>query len=270
MSINDIKANIEKLDKSINSPTTPENFLPKLKGKKIELEAELKKLESAEKKEDSLEKILENTDKILKSKTASKTVKNTAKKKVETVKKEIAKVKQVKAIVAKKASNAKINVKDLIAGLSKDQKSFNRGRSKDEIQTDSRVKALPAGKRISADGNVYYENRPNRSDVSTKRKPYLEKGGNINEKYLLLVLGNESQYLKAKRYFESEDSSFYVEKYNDEFRTLYFSVQDQDDADALEMALTEEINYVGIEDYYFESEGDMEFEKGCCLSIRDK
>lgn len=202
MSVNDIKANIEKLEKSINSPTTPESFLPKLKGKKMELEAELKRLESAEKKEDNLEKILENTDKILKSKTASKTVKNTAKKKAQTAKKEIAKVKQVKETVAKKASTTKVNVKELLAGLSKDQKAFNRGRSKDEIQTDAKVKALTAGKRVSADGNVYYENRPNRSDVSTKRKPYLEDGGAIDYEIVedfYIVSNEDGSYDVLKR-----------------------------------------------------------------------
>jgi hypothetical protein len=227
MSVNDIKANIEKLEKSINSPTTPESFLPKLKGKKMELEAELKKLESAEKKEDNLEKILENTDKILKSKTASKTVKNTAKKKAQTAKKEIAKVKQVKETVAKKASTTKVNVKELLAGLSKDQKAFNRGRSKDEIQTDARVKALPAGKRISADGNVYYENRPNRSDVSTKRKPYLEDGGEVDltgDVYKVLYTkkdGDETVYWE-EIYAESEKDAedIFNKKHEGKNRTI--------------------------------------------------
>jgi hypothetical protein len=35
-------------------------------------------------------------------------------------------------------------------------------------EKDRKRKALPAGKRVSASGNIYYERRPNRSDVSRK------------------------------------------------------------------------------------------------------
>jgi hypothetical protein len=33
---------------------------------------------------------------------------------------------------------------------------------------DKRMKALPAGKRISKNGNIYYERRANRSDLNQK------------------------------------------------------------------------------------------------------
>jgi hypothetical protein len=49
------------------------------------------------------------------------------------------------------------------------------GRTKAEITADKRYKALKAGKRVSEDGNVYYESRANRSDVSRRDK--LEDGG---------------------------------------------------------------------------------------------
>jgi chromosome segregation ATPase len=42
------------------------------------------------------------------------------------------------------------------------------GRTKAEIVADKRYKALKAGKRVSASGEVYYESRPNRSDVSRR------------------------------------------------------------------------------------------------------
>jgi myosin heavy subunit len=42
------------------------------------------------------------------------------------------------------------------------------GRTKAEIIADKRFKALKAGKRVSASGEVYYESRPNRSDVSRR------------------------------------------------------------------------------------------------------
>jgi len=52
------------------------------------------------------------------------------------------------------------------------------GRTKAALTADKRYKALKAGKRISEDGNVYYESRPNRSDVS--RRDRLEDGGETN------------------------------------------------------------------------------------------
>lgn len=48
-------------------------------------------------------------------------------------------------------------------------------RTKAEIIADKRYKALKAGKRIAESGEVYYESRPNRSDVS--RRDRLEDGG---------------------------------------------------------------------------------------------
>lgn len=50
-------------------------------------------------------------------------------------------------------------------------------RSKASIKQDKSIKALHAGKRESADGNTYYENRVNRSDKNRTTK--LEKGGSI-------------------------------------------------------------------------------------------
>ena len=52
-----------------------------------------------------------------------------------------------------------------------DDEEYRRGgRTKAEITADKRYKALKAGKRVSEDGNVYYESRANRSDVSRRDK----------------------------------------------------------------------------------------------------
>jgi myosin heavy subunit len=53
------------------------------------------------------------------------------------------------------------------------------GRTKAAIVADKRYKALKAGKRVSEDGNVYYESRANRSDVSRRDK--LEDGGMMDD-----------------------------------------------------------------------------------------
>jgi len=62
-----------------------------------------------------------------------------------------------------------------------DDEEYRRGgRTKAEITADKRYKALKAGKRVSEDGNVYYESRANRSDVSRRDK--LADGGMIAKK----------------------------------------------------------------------------------------
>jgi hypothetical protein len=62
------------------------------------------------------------------------------------------------------------------AGMMEDGGMMRRGgRTKAAITADKRYKALKAGRRVSEDGNVYYESRANRSDVSRRDK--LEDGG---------------------------------------------------------------------------------------------
>lgn len=51
------------------------------------------------------------------------------------------------------------------------------GQTKAGIKQDKNIKALHAGKRKSADGNIYYENRPNRSDKNRTKK--FNEGGNM-------------------------------------------------------------------------------------------
>lgn len=61
------------------------------------------------------------------------------------------------------------------AKLPKSVKSFNRGRGASDVARDKQRLAKKPGKRTSAEGNTYYENRSNRSDVSKTHR--LEKGG---------------------------------------------------------------------------------------------
>src|ERR1035437_432163 len=57
---------------------------------------------------------------------------------------------------------------------------INRKQTAKGIEKDSHIKAKKSGKRISADGNVYYEGRKNRSDLNRTKK--LVKGGRVNRK----------------------------------------------------------------------------------------
>lgn len=48
-----------------------------------------------------------------------------------------------------------------------------------DIQKDAKRASKPAGKRVSAAGNVYYENRENRTDRKADKYPRLEAGGRL-------------------------------------------------------------------------------------------
>lgn len=50
-----------------------------------------------------------------------------------------------------------------------------------DLERDAGRPALKTGKRISKNGNVYYEYRPNRIDVRPSRYPKLEKGGSLED-----------------------------------------------------------------------------------------
>lgn len=52
--------------------------------------------------------------------------------------------------------------------IKKTDKYRKVNRKKRDLALDYKRKAKPVGKRISKAGNVYYENRPNRSDSKTK------------------------------------------------------------------------------------------------------
>ena len=69
--------------------------------------------------------------------------------------------KYVKLTPAKKLKNSK-GTKTTLTHKASQKKSGS------DKSTDKRVAALPAGRRVSASGNVYYERRQNRSDKGKK------------------------------------------------------------------------------------------------------
>lgn len=52
-----------------------------------------------------------------------------------------------------------------------------------DIQKDAKRASKPAGKRVSAAGNVYYENRENRTDRKAGKYPRLEAGGRLKSAF---------------------------------------------------------------------------------------
>ena len=88
-------------------------------------------------------------------------------------------------------------------------------RTKASLVADKRYKALKAGRRVSEDGNVYYENRENRSDVNRRLRladgGMMKKGGRTKKRTKAsLVADKRYKALKAGRRV-SEDGNVYYE-----------------------------------------------------------
>jgi hypothetical protein len=86
------------------------------------------------------------------------------------------------------------------------------------------------------------------------------RGVKLKEEYteevdtLALTIKDPNEFEKAKQHFES-NSDFYPFDINDEFRTFYFQVQDQADADSTEFYLTQELEgETDLQGYYFSIE----------------
>jgi hypothetical protein len=86
------------------------------------------------------------------------------------------------------------------------------------------------------------------------------RGVKLKEEYteevdaLALTIKDPNEFEKAKQHFES-NSDFYPFDINDEFRTFYFQVQDQADADSTEFYLTQELEGdTDLKGYYFSTE----------------
>lgn len=98
--------------------------------------------------------------------------------------------------------------------------------------------------------------------IEDARSNAYAKGGEVNDDYLLLTFKPNIYYQKAKEHFDPNEggSNYFPAKHNDEFKTFYFEVESQDDADNLERFLTQELDELGLSEYYFENE--TKFAKG--------
>ena len=123
------------------------------------------------------------------------------------------------------------------------KKPDSEGRFKRSITSDKKRTALPLGKRMSADGNVYYENRLNRADRNPSKK-YETGGGVSRERFNLSFNYNPSN-------LSNEDAEKIVEQYtndwkhNNDFDNVSFYVFNltKDKADELKALLKMEDVY---------------------------
>jgi hypothetical protein len=171
----ELQQEIQDLKDALESEFTPAQFKDDIRKQIKDSEAELDKLEKAEKdvKTASAEK---KPEKVEKKETAAQRVKKRveqAKKTVKTAKKKQEEVKQEKKSALQKIKERK----EKMASAKKPVRKSAPKKSSLSKKRDAERKALKPGRRVSADGNVYYENRSNRTDLQRRKYPYLEDGG---------------------------------------------------------------------------------------------
>jgi hypothetical protein len=194
-----IREEIKKLESEIK---TDDNITPaEVKEEIKEIEEKVEEaLEVAEKKEEQAEaKAEEKKEKAPrkpreKKDSQSETKTQKAKKKsVFSIAKEIRKdgeswedaKKRATKMMKSETTETKKKVRtetDKLLAMVRRNKEYKKLAGTSNLSKDASRRALPRGKRVSADGNVYYENRANRVDVGGFKSAYLENGGGI-EKY---------------------------------------------------------------------------------------
>lgn len=232
-----IRAEIKKLEADIKTDETITATEVKEEVKEIEKKVE-KALEVAEEKEEKAEAKKEEAEEIAeakaekkkatKSKTKTQKVEGkpkSAKKSVFSIAKEIRKDgetweeakdrarKMMKSETTEAKKKTKTETQKLLAMVRRN-KEYKKLTGTSDLPKDAQRRALPRGKRVSANGNVYYENRANRVDVGGFKNAYLENGGGVDGiielKPLELIplssqLNRLSGYNWTSGYWESED-----------------------------------------------------------------
>lgn len=205
-----IRAEIQKLETDIKKDESITATEVKEEVKEIEQKVE-QALEVAEKKEEKLEakkpaRVKRTTAPKSKVKTVRKTTtakkttstSSTSKKSIYTIAKEIRKPNEAwKDAVKRAGANMRGESKEVSKKVSSELEKLKafvkrrkelKGISETNLVSDSKRKGLPPGKRVSPDGNVYYEYRDSMSDRLApnypKNAPLLAGGGQIEAKQL--------------------------------------------------------------------------------------
>lgn len=198
-----IRAEIKKLEADIKTDETITATEVKEEVKEIEKKVE-KALEVAEEKEEKAEAKKEEAEERAEAKAEEKKAKKirtktpktdekpkSAKKSVFSIAKEIRKDneswedakerarKMMKSETTETKKKTKTETQKLLAMVRRN-KEYKKLTGSSNLAKDATRRALARGKRVSADGNVYYENRANRVDVGGFKNAYLENGGGVD------------------------------------------------------------------------------------------
>lgn len=198
---------LEKLKKSLDNKFIPDSMKDKIRTEIQKLESEIKEkevtpteikeeiknievkvedaIEVAEKKEEKQEKATRKTTPKAKAPTEKKS-KPTAMALAKEIRKEGETWKDAVARATKEMNGVKEEVKketkseiEKLKSLIRKRKDL-KGVSSSDLMRDGHRKALPSGKRTSATGHTYYENRRNRTDKGKVGNLYLAEGGSLN------------------------------------------------------------------------------------------
>jgi len=188
---------IEKLKKGLSNSKISDDIKEKIKSEIEKLEKEdAKEKAEHESKETQAKEEVEHNEVTPKAKNVRKTTsKSTPKSTTGTKKTAMALAKEIRkegeswTDAVKRAGREMKGIKEDVKKETKSEiaklKSLIRTRkdlkgvSKSNLLRDGHRKALPMGKRTSATGNIYYENRREHSDKGKVGELYLAKGGEI-------------------------------------------------------------------------------------------
>lgn len=187
---------IEKLKKSLSNSKIPADLKPKI-------EAEIKRLESLDAKQEVKEEAKEEAKEVVAKKPRAKRVatkkatakpsqtrkpKRTAMSLAKEIRKEGESWNDARARASKmmkeetKTVSKKVESElDKLSKLVRRKKELRGQVGKTNLLIDAKRKAKPMGRRVSKDGNVYYENRANRTDRGTYGKYHLAEGAYLTD-----------------------------------------------------------------------------------------
>jgi hypothetical protein len=178
--ISELETKIAKTEKGIASALLSEDSKKQLREHLVKFKSELEAIKS------KAASVISTAKTKAKSSAVVKAVEK-AKARIEAAKKPAKKAvkKTAKKVAVKKTSHKDIVKKYAHKGKYAKQikEALKGGRPYENVLRDSKRRALKPGKRLSKDGNTYYEYRVNRSDKQRHRMAFLETGGIIDGNY---------------------------------------------------------------------------------------
>jgi antirestriction protein len=238
---------IEKLKKSLSNSKLPADLKPKI-------EAEIKRLESLDAKQEVKEEAKEEAKEVVAKKPRAKRVatkkatakpsqtrkpKRTAMSLAKEIRKEGESWNDARARASKmmkeetKTVTKKVESElDKLSKLVRSKKELRGQVGKTNLLIDAKRKAKPMGRRVSKDGNVYYENRANRTDRGTYGKYHLAEGAylmkGLPENFKVEI--GESEYTSEKGNGVNYYGMILYKGYTFKFFSPYNSKKDVEDS----------------------------------------
>lgn len=177
--IKDIEAEIAEMHTLISDASVPQDEKDFAKSEIVEMEGKIEMIKNSEAAEEK--RLIEKKSNMRKQ--GGKRIKKKAKKQ-----RKITGAKKIRKLNAPKAVKIKAKLPKSVSG-------FNSGRVAGNLERDRQRLAKKPGKRTSAEGNTYYENRSNRADVNKTHRLFI--GGRTNS-----ALAKDRKYFNKRQEHE--------------------------------------------------------------------